>query len=135
MSTVTNRGKVRWQVFEGAINADILIDFMKRLIQDAKGKKVFLILDNLRVHHAKPVKAWLAEHEQQIEVFYLPSYSPEFNPDEEFCADLKAAVTRKAPARAKGELKKATVSPLRRLQKTPSRVMRYFQHSPVHYAA
>jgi len=41
-----------------------------------------LILDNLRVHHAKPVKALLAEHVDVIEVFYLPSYSPEMNPDE-----------------------------------------------------
>ncbi len=135
ISTVTNRGKVRWKVFEGALNADILIDFMKRLIKDARGKKVFLILDNLRVHHAKPVKAWLAEHQDRIEVFYLPAYSPELNPDEMLNADLKAAVTTKAPARAKGELKKATVSHLRRLQKSPSRVMRYFQHEPVRYAA
>ena len=135
MSTVTNRGKVRWKVFEGAMNADILIDFMKRLIKDAAGKKVFLILDNLKVHHAKVVKAWLADHGDQIEVFYLPAYSPELNPDEMLNADLKAVVTRQAPARAKGDLKKATISHLRRLQKSPKRVMRYFQHGPVRYAA
>ncbi|MBL8436684.1 MAG: IS630 family transposase [Zoogloeaceae bacterium] len=131
MSTVTNRGKVRWKVFEGAMNADILIEFMKRLIKDTGGKKVFLILDNLKVHHAKPDKAWLAEHATAIEVFYLPSYSPELNPDEMLNADLKAVVTSKATARAKGDLKRAKVSHLRRLQKSPARVMRYFQHGPV----
>ena len=135
MSTVTNRGKVRWKIFEGAMNAGILIDFMKRLVKDAAGKKVFLILDNLKVHHAKVVKAWLADHANEIEVFYLPSYSPELNPDEMLNADLKAVVTSKAPARAKGDLKKATISHLRRLQKSPKRVMRYFQHKPVRYAA
>ncbi len=46
---------------------------MKRLVKDAAGKKVFLILDNLKVHHAKVVKAWLADHANEIEVFYLPS--------------------------------------------------------------
>lgn len=81
ISAVTNQGKVRFRFFDGTMNADILIDFMKRLIKDAK-RKVFLILDNLRVHHAKVVKAWLVEHEEEIEVFYLPSYSPELNPDE-----------------------------------------------------
>ncbi len=101
ISTVTNQGKVRWKVFEGALNADLLIDFFARLIKDA-GRKVFVILDNLKVHHARVVKAWLAEHSQKIEVFYLPSYSPELNPDECLNADLKAAVTSKAPARAKG---------------------------------
>lgn len=61
ISAITNQGKVRFRVFDGTMNADILIDFMQRLIKDAK-RKVFLILDNLRVHHAKVVKAWLAEH-------------------------------------------------------------------------
>lgn len=91
LSALTNQGKVRFRVFDGTMNADILIDFMKRLIKDAK-RKVFLILDNLRVHHAKVVKAWLAEHKDEIEVFYLPSYSPELNPDEYMNCDLKAGV-------------------------------------------
>lgn len=135
ISTVTNQGKVRWRVFEGAVNAAILIDFMKRLVKDARGQKVFLILDNLKVHHAKPVKAWLADHEEQIEVFYLPSYSPELNPDEMLNADLKDAVTRKAPARKKGQLKRAMIGHMRKLQKSPERVRKYFQHHPVRYAA
>lgn len=74
MSTLTNQGKVRWKVFEGAVNADILIDLFKRLIKDAD-RQVFLILDNLKVHHARRVKDWLVDHEEEIEVFYLPSYS------------------------------------------------------------
>jgi transposase len=59
ISSVTNKGQMRWKIFDGALNANILIDFLRRLIKGAT-KKVFLILDNLRVHHAKPVKAWLA---------------------------------------------------------------------------
>jgi transposase len=49
--TVTNRGTMRWKIFEGALNADILIDFMKRLIRDA-GRKVYLILNNVQVHYS-----------------------------------------------------------------------------------
>jgi transposase len=56
---------------------------------------VYLILDNLKVHHSKPVKKWLAEHRDEIEVFYLPSYSPELNPNEMANADLKQAVTKR----------------------------------------
>jgi transposase len=89
-----------------------------------------LILDNLRVHHAKLVKAWLAKHEDEIEVFYLPSYSPELNPDEMLNADLKQAVTTKAPARTKGQLLKTTTSHMRKLQKSPERVKSYFEHAP-----
>lgn len=72
ISSITNKGEMRWKIFDGALNADIFIDFLKRLIKNAP-KKIFLIVDNLRVHHAKPVKVWLAEHEAFIEVFYLPS--------------------------------------------------------------
>ncbi|WP_323074183.1 IS630 family transposase [Mycetohabitans endofungorum] len=135
ISSVTNRGQVRWKVFEGAMNAEILIDFLKRLVQDMRSKKVFLILDNLKVHHAKPIKAWLAEHVNKIELFYLPSYSPELNPDEMLNADLKASITRQAVARTKGHLKKAAISHLRRLQKSPQRVARYFMHKTIRYAA
>ncbi len=134
ISTVTNKGQMRWKMFEGALNADILIDFLGRLIKGAS-KKIFLILDNLRVHHSKPVKAWLARHHDQIEAFYLPSYSPELNPDEMANADIKQAVTKSAPARTKLQLVKATARHLRSVQKMPERIRRYFQHDPVKYAA
>jgi len=96
---------------------------------------VFLILDNLRVHHARPVKAWLAEHADAIEVFYLPSYSPELNPDEMANADIKHAATKLAPARTKLQLVKATARHLRSVQRQPERIRKYFEHGPVRYAA
>lgn len=134
ISTVTNKGQMRWRIFDGALNSTILIDFFKRLIKGQK-KKVFLILDNLRVHHSKPVKHWLAQHAEYIEVFYLPSYSPELNPDEMANADLKQAVTKLAPARTKLQLVKATARHLRSVQRQPQRIKKYFQHDPVRYAA
>lgn len=138
ISSVTNRGTVRFKIFEGAMTASILIDFMKRLVQDAKkdkGAKVFLVLDNLKVHHARLVQAWLKDNSEHIEVFYLPSYSPELNPDELLNANLKAAITTKAPNRRKGQLKQAAISHLRHLQKSPKKVRSFFQHETVKYAA
>lgn len=88
ISTVTNQGKTRWMIVEGSLNSDRLIEFLEVLVKDAK-KKVFLILDNRRVHHSYPVKEWLATRKEQIEVCYLPSYSPELNPDERLNAALK----------------------------------------------
>lgn len=134
ISSVTNKGVMRWKIFDGALNTDILIDFLKRLVKDA-GRKVYLILDNLKVHHSKPVKAWLAEHVDEIEVFYLPSYSPELNPNEMANADLKQAVTKRAPARTKLQLVTATAGHLRSVQRQPERVKSYFEHEPVRYAA
>ncbi len=134
LSAITNQGKVRFKVFEGSMNADVLIDFMKRLIKDAN-KKVFLILDNLRVHHAKVVKEWLQDNIKKIEVFYLPAYSPELNPDEYLNCDLKQGVHSGKPARSKEQLKKKVSSHMRMLQKKPARVRKYFEHPRIQYAA
>jgi len=98
-------------------------------------RTLFLILDNLRVPHAKPVKAWLGEHADAIEVFYLPSYSPELNPDEMANADIKQAVTTLAPARTQLQQVKATARHLRSVQRQPERIRKYFEREPVRYAA
>jgi len=134
ISSITNQGKVRFMVYQDTMNSQTLIKFLKRLIKDAD-KKVFLVLDNLRVHHSKLVKEWLKEHEKEIELFFLPSYSPELNPDEYLNCDLKAGVHSGAPARKKADLKKKTISHLRMLQKKPQRVMKYFKHPKILYAA
>ncbi len=134
ISSVTNQGKVRFMIYDKAMNARLLITFFERLLKDAS-RKIFVILDNLRVHHSKIVKAWLAEHEDEIEVFHLPSYSPELNPDELLNCDLKAGVHSGAPARNGKQLKKKILSHMRMLQKRPSRVRKYFKHGKVKYAA
>lgn len=134
ISAITNQGKVRFRLYEGSMNADVLIDFMMRLLKDAK-RKVYLILDNMRVHHAKPVKEWLEEHKKMIEVFYLPAYSPELNPDEYLNCDLKAGVHSGVPARSKDQLKAKASKHMRMLQRKPSRVRKYFKHEKIRYAA
>ncbi len=134
IATVTNQGKTRWMIVDEAFNADKLIEFLEALIKDA-GKKVFLILDNLRVHHSKPVKAWVAERQDKIEIFYLPSYSPELNSEERLNADLKHAISSKVPARTKAKLKTAATEHMGKLEKSPERVMSFFQDPRVKYAA
>jgi len=112
----------------GKMNASQLIEFLKRLIKDAK-RKVILMLDNLWVHYAKLVKVWLTQHKEEIEVFYLPTYSPGLNPD------LKTGMHSKPPASNKKQLKTKVLSHMRILQKQPARVMRYFCHPKICYAA
>jgi transposase len=134
ISTVTNQGKARWMIVDDAFNSDKLIEFLGALLKDAD-KKIFLILDNLRVHHSKPVKAWLAEHKDRIEVFYLPSYSPELNPDERLNAELKYALGSRVQTRTKDKLKQATKAHMDMLEQNPERVRSYFNDPKVKYAA
>jgi transposase len=134
ISTVTNQGKARWMIIEDAFNSDKLIEFLEALTKDAD-KKVFLILDNLRVHHSKPVKKWLGENKDKIEVFYLPSYSPELNPDERLNADLKHEISSKVPVRTKAKLKEAASTYRIKLEQNPERLRSYFGDHHVAYAA
>jgi transposase len=133
ISTVTNKGQMRWKVFSGALNARLLIGFMKRLVH-GRQKRIFLILDNLRVHHSKAVTKWLKENAVKIEAFYLPSCSPELNPDELLNADLKMRVTKTAPARNKIAHTRTVIGALRSIQKQPERGESYFEQKDVCYA-
>jgi transposase len=134
ISTVTNQGKARWMIIEENFGADRLIEFLEALIKDADSK-IFLILDNLRVHHSKLVKAWLETRKEQIEIFYLPSYSPELNPDERLNADLKHAIGSTVPVRTKAKLKAATESHMIKLAANPDRVKAFFSDPRCRYAA
>lgn len=134
IATVTNQGKTRWMIIDESFNSDKLIEFLEALIKDAD-QKVFLILDNLRVHHSKPVKAWVEERKDKIELFYLPSYSPELNPEERLNADLKQALYTKVPVRTKAKLKTAATEHMQALEKSPERVKKFFQDARVKYAA
>ncbi len=126
IATVTKQGKARWIIIDESFDAHKLIEFLQALIKDA-GKKVFLILDNLRVHHSKPVKAWVTEHKEKIELFYLPSYSPELNPEERLNADLKQAMGKRVLVRTKAKLRDAANEHMAMLQQNPERVMSYCQ--------
>jgi transposase len=134
ISTVTNQGKTSWMIIEGNFNHLRLIDFFEALIKQA-GRKVFLVLDNLGVHHCKPVKEWLAAHVKQIEVFYLPSYSPELNPDERLNGDLKQAIETRVPCRTKDKLRKAATEHMTAIEKNPERIKSFFEDPKIAYAA
>ena len=99
-------------------DAEKLIEFLQALIKDA-GKKVFLILDNLRVHHSRLVKVWVGEHEDELELFYLPSYSPQLNSKERLNADLKQEMGKRVPVRTKAKLREAANEHVALLEQNP----------------
>ena len=134
ISSVTNQGKTSWMIVDGNFNHERLIEFFEALIQQA-GRKVFLVLDNLGVHPCKPVKLWLAEHGETIEVFYLPSYSPELNPDERLNGDLKQAIETRVPCRTKDKLRNAATEHMTTIEKNPDRVKAFFKDPRIAYAA
>jgi transposase len=134
ISALNNQGKLRFMMYQETMTAKVLIRFMKRLIKDAS-RKVFLTLDNLRVHHAKLVKQWVADHETEIELYYLPAYTPDLNPDEYLNCDLKQGIHASSPARTQEQLEKKVLSHMRKVQALPDRIISYFTRPEIHYAA
>jgi len=78
------------------------------------------MLDNLRVHHSAPVKAWLAQHAKEIAVYDLPSYSPELNPDERLNRSLKSKLAQLPAPRDAGQLHRQTPPQLRSCHRQPT---------------
>ena len=134
ISTVTNQGKVEFMIYEGTMNADRFITFLNQLIK-GKEQKIYLILDNLRVHHSKIVKEWAEENKEKIELYYLPSYSPEKNPDEYLNCDLKQGLSQKPAPKNQEKLTEHLKEHMLLLQNNPQRVQKYFQHQDIRYAA
>lgn len=134
IATVTNQGQVRWMIYTGRMNAALFIVFLTRLIAGAT-KKVFLIVDHLSVHEAAAVERWLADKSDRIEVFYLPKYAPERNPEEYLNCDVKANINTDGLPKDREELQGKLRRFMQRLAKLPTRVASYFEHKYIEYAA
>ena len=134
LSAITNRGRMAFMVFAGKFISAVFIIFLERLIRHNSGQKVFLIVDRHPVHRSNKVSEWLAAHGKEIEVFFLPAYSPELNPDELLNNAAKAGVSNKVRAKDQGELQAALRSYLRSTQRRPERVKSFFKGKHVKYA-
>lgn len=134
LSIISNRGKLAFMVFTGKFRSKVLIGFLIRVIRHVN-RKVILILDSHPVHQSSETKKWLDAHKSQMEVVFLPSYSPELNPDEMLNQDVKANAVGRQKPRNLYEMKHNLRSFLHRRQKMPHIVRRYFHEKSVRYAA
>jgi transposase len=134
VSAITNKGRVHWMIVDGTVDNEKFIEFLKGLIKYSR-VKIFLILDNLRVHHSKMVTGWVEKNKERIELFFLPAYSPDLNPDEHLNSDLKFGVGSKVPSRSKKNLTSAAEDHLQMLNSTPERIVKYFEDPAISYAA
>ena len=136
ISALANSGQLHFSLFEGRFTAMVFIEFLGRLLRSYPARKIFLICDNHSTHHAKVVKQWVAERPERIELHFLPSYSPELNPDEYLNQDLKRHMREIHPRPTDKPGLKATVrSFLQRRQHQPHIVCNYFKAPHVTYAA
>jgi transposase len=135
ISAISNAGMLRFRLFVGSFSGRVFIEFLGRLLRDCGGRKVHLIVDGHPVHRAKLVSAWVGRHADRIELHFLPGYSPELNPVELLNHDVKANAAGRRRPRSAGELRNELQGYLRRRQRQPQVVVRFFAHPATRYAA
>jgi len=139
ISAISNLGQLWFMVFRQRLDAAVFIAFCARLLRLAPAAgKLFLIVDSHPAHKAAKVRNWLqekpAERLHRLELFFLPGYSPELNPDECLNQDTKQAMKKQRP-RDQKQMMDNVRSHLHRRKKQPQIVKRFFQEKHVRYAA
>jgi len=126
ISAIDALGNMRFMIIEHGLTADIFIEFLRRLISGRKAP-VFLIVDGHPVHRGKKVKQFVCEHADQLELYYLPGYSPELNPDELVWNHVKNQTVGKMTITGPEQLREIVHFALRRLSKLPHIIRQFFQ--------
>jgi len=132
ISAISPRGEMRFMLIDGRMNAGKFIDFLKRLMVGAK-RPIFLIVDGHPTHRAKKVFDFVRSTRGKLQLFFLPPYSPELNPDELVWNHLKNHGIGKRVIQSKDELKSRVLSHMRALQRTPGLIRAWFQHPKTSY--
>ena len=134
ISAITNQGKIHWKLYEGSVTSERVLEFVKHLLKYRR-RKTYVILDNSQTHHSKVLMGFVKGNKQKIELFFLPPYSPDLNPDEHVNSDVKYGVGSKHPKRTKEELRETTEEHMEMLKRTPERIKKYFKDPAIKYAA
>jgi transposase len=122
------------RIVEGSLNAERFIEFLATLIAGAP-RKIILVVDNHRVHHAKAVSTWWADKKDRIEPAFLPPYNPEANPYEYLNHDFKTALQLGPFSHIRESLLAKALAFMTALTTSPERVPAYSQHPATRYAA
>ena len=84
---------------------------------------VILIQDGARYHASKAMLEFFAHYKQQLTVYQLPAYSPEFNPIEYLWRNIKKQATHLRYFPAFADLMNKVDQKLRYFAHTPKRIL------------
>lgn len=134
ISAISNRGHLQFMLMESGFNSEVFLTFLKQLIKYSK-RKIFFITDNHPTHKTKKLYQWLEENKDTIEVFFIPPYSPELNPQEYLNQDLKTNIVGKKSAIKKEQLKENISQFINKRKADKPQVKNYFQYKHAKYVA
>lgn len=134
VSAINNRGRAHFMTFTGSLDAAVFIAFLGLLLQ-ATRKKLFLVVDNLQAHLCAEVEQWVSARAERIALIPLPKYTPQGNPVEYLNNDAKEEVNAGGLPKDQQGLHANLDAFLHKLASWPQRIMSYFCHPAVQYAA
>lgn len=132
VSAIALTGQLRFELHSGSMDHQKFKGFCEHLINDID-KKIFLIVDGSSVHTAKDVRNFVASNCDRIELFFLPPYSPDLNPDEWVNKNVKHDRVGRSVPQSLDDLKDLMLGALRRLQKRPDIVRGFFADPVLSY--
>lgn len=132
ISAVTAKGLLRFSTFTGGFNAGKFIEFCRKLLHDTDGP-VYLIVDGHPAHRAKKVTAFVASTRGRLQLFTLPGYSPQLNPDEWVWRNVKSHRVGRAGITGPDQFRSLATGALRRLQRMPHLVRGFFRDPDLAY--
>ena len=128
ISAVSPSGQLRFRLVKKRVNSKVIIEFLEQILKAHGRRKVGVIMDQAPCHKSKAVREYV-DSQKRLEVFYIPPYSPELNPDEKVWKHLKHKELNGRSAKDKGELSKMVVSALRSMQKRPNLLNSFFDEN------
>ena len=134
LSAISKDGELRFMTYTQTMTGPLFVQFLDGLIAGA-ARKIYLIVDRLPAHVSGVVDAWLEEHREQLELFYLARRAPERMPVEYLNNDMKAGVNAEKLPENQEELRSNVERFLQALAELPEHVMSLFRNPNVAYAS
>jgi len=132
ISAVTARGAFWFDTFTGNLNATRFRDFLGRFIRRRR-KPAFLVVDGHPAHRARLIAEFVQSQRGRLELYFLPGYAPELNPDEFVWSYLRKTGITKEPLQANESLQRRVHLDLANVGRRPALVRSFFRASSVAY--
>ncbi len=130
MSAISKSGSLIFTLHEKRIASDEIINFLDQMLKHHKRRHLVVVMDGAKPHTSKKTKEFIVK-QKRLHVYYLPSYSPDFNPDEKVWNYLKHHALKGHQAKTKEEIKNLAQVKLEAMSKNPALMSKIFFRSNI----
>lgn len=134
ISAISNQGHLQFMIIDGRFNSEVFETFLRQMMKYSR-QKIYFVTDGHPAHKTKKLNEWLSVNTNKIEVFFLPPYSPELNPQEYVNQDVKTNIIGKKRPINKNQMRTNVEDFMYKRKNDRTQVKKYFHVSHVRYAA